>query len=107
MTQYEIWWAKLAPPAGERPVLLLTRPAAYSYLNKVICAEITTTIRGIPQEVGLGPQEGLPQPCVANFDNLRTIDKAKLERRLGKLPANRIAEAKRAAGHALAWEELL
>jgi len=46
--QYEIRWVTLPDPIGRRPVLLLTRTPAYAYLNKVIVAEITTTVRGIP-----------------------------------------------------------
>jgi mRNA-degrading endonuclease toxin of MazEF toxin-antitoxin module len=65
MKQYEIWWADLPSPVGRRPVPLLTRSAAYAYLNKAIVAEITTTIRGIPQEVPVGEPEGLV-PSVAN-----------------------------------------
>jgi hypothetical protein len=36
--QYEIRWADLPEPIGRRPVLLLTRTAAYVYLNKVLVA---------------------------------------------------------------------
>ena len=54
MRQYEIWWANLPRPAGRRPVLLLSRDGAYAFLNKVVAAEITTTIRRIPIEVPLG-----------------------------------------------------
>ena len=56
MTQYEIWWAHLPDPVGRRPVLLLSRSSAYQVLNKFIVAEITTRLRGIPQEVRLGPR---------------------------------------------------
>ncbi len=31
MRQYEIRWAELSAPVGRRPVLLLTRTAAYEY----------------------------------------------------------------------------
>ena len=61
MTQFEIWWAELREPAGRRPVLLLSRPDAYSYLNKFIAAEITSTIRGIASEVVVGEAEGCPR----------------------------------------------
>ena len=60
------------PAEPRRPVLLLSREDAYSYLNKFIVVEITTTIRNIPIEVPLGRAEGLAKPCVANCDNLRT-----------------------------------
>jgi mRNA-degrading endonuclease toxin of MazEF toxin-antitoxin module len=105
--QYEIWWAKLPGPAGRRPVLLLSRDAAYGYLNKFVVAEITTTIRGIAEEVPLGRREGLAKPCVANFDNLRTAPRSALVKKAGDLAPRRRLEAKRALGHALAWEELI
>ncbi len=107
MKQFEIWWAELPLPAGRRPVLLLSRNDAYAYLEKFIAAEITTTIRHIPVEVTLGPAEGLPKPCVANCDNLRTVSKAALKERAGALRPARRPEVKRAAGYALAWEELI
>jgi mRNA interferase MazF len=51
-------------------VVLLSRDSAYSLLNKVIVAEVTSTVRDIPVEVRLGPREGLPQRSVANLDNV-------------------------------------
>jgi mRNA interferase MazF len=107
LRQYEVWWAELPPPAGRRPVLLLSREDAYSYLNKFLAAEITTTIRSIPVEVSLGKSEGLPSRCVANFDNVRTIRRSALTRQIGVLTRARIAEVKRALGYALGWDELI
>ncbi len=107
MRQYEVWWANLPKPAGERPVLLLSRDDAYQVLNKFIMAEITTTIRGIPVEVPLGSPEGLPHRCVANCDNLQTVARSWLVKRLGVLAEWRHHEVKRAVGYALAWEELI
>jgi mRNA-degrading endonuclease toxin of MazEF toxin-antitoxin module len=86
---------------------LLHRDSAYEYLNKFVVAEITTTIRGIVQEVPLGRSEGLLQPCAANFDNLRTVTRTALVKCAGVLPPSRHAEVKRALGCALAWPELL
>ena len=107
MKQYEIWWAALPAPAGRRPVLLLSRDSAYAYLNKFAVAEITTTIRNIAVEVQLGRAEGMPNRCVANFDNLRTVSRAALKRRAGTLSPQRHVEIKRALGRALAWDELI
>ncbi|MEP7363632.1 MAG: type II toxin-antitoxin system PemK/MazF family toxin [Acidobacteriota bacterium] len=106
MKQFEIWWATLPAPAGRRPVLLLSRNDAYAYLNKFIAAEITTMIRSIPVEVRLGRREGLPSPCVANLDNLRTIPRSVLDSCAGAMANSRHAEVKRALGYALDWEEL-
>ncbi len=107
MRQYEIWWADLPKPAGRRPVLLLSRDGAYGVLNKFVAAEITATVRHIPIEVPLGKAEGLPKPCVANCDNLRTISKVHLTKRISRIAPERVFEVKRAVGYALAWEELI
>jgi len=104
--QYELRWATLPAPIGRRPVLLLTRTPAYGYLNKVIVAEVTTTVRGIPQEVSLSRAEGLKQPSVANLDNVHVIPKATIGDRIGQVVPAREREIKRAAGYALDWPEL-
>ena len=106
MRQFEVRWANLPQPPGRRPVLLLTRTPAYDYLSRIVVAEITTHVRGIPQEVPLGKSEGLPRACVANLDAVRSIERKLLGDRLGALPAPRHAEVKRALGYALDWPEL-
>ncbi|MGH9366292.1 MAG: type II toxin-antitoxin system PemK/MazF family toxin, partial [Thermoanaerobaculia bacterium] len=68
MRQYELWWANMPEPVGRRPVLLLSRDAAYDYLHRFIVVEVTATIRDIPVEVSLGRREGLRRRSVANFD---------------------------------------
>jgi mRNA interferase MazF len=104
--QYEIWWATLPVPVGRRPVLLLSRNPAYAYLNKVLVAEITTTTRGISQEVAVGRAEGLPAAAVVNLDNLHTLAKNHLTKRAGSLKPSRETEIKRSLGQALGWMEL-
>jgi len=107
MTQYELWWAELPLPVGRRPVLLLSRPGAYAYLSRVLVAEVTTVIRGIPQELELGRREGLPRASVANLDNLHAVPKRRLVERIGVLARGRELELKRALGHTLGWPELV
>ena len=107
MKQFEIWWADLSPPIGRRPVLLLTRTPALRYLSKCIVAEVTATVRGIPQEVGLGQDEGLARPCVANLDNVHVVPLAVLHSRVGVLDPSRHVDVKRALGYALGWAELM
>ena len=106
MRQYEIRWANLPHPIGRRPVLLMTRAAGYNYLNKVIVVEITSTVRGIRQEVPLGKKEGLQHLSVANMDNLHIVPKSLLGDRIGMVGSGREAEIKRALGYALDWPEL-
>lgn len=88
-------------------MLLLSRPDAYPVLNKVIAAEITTTIRRIAIEVLLGPADGLPAVCAANCDNLRTVRKQWLVERISRLPLQRVAAVKHAVGYAFGWDELI
>ena len=104
--QYEIRWANMPSPIGRRPVLLLTRSSAYSYLNKVIVAEVTRTIRGIPEEVTLLKSEGVRDASVVNLDNIHVVAKSVLGDRIGVLSPAREREVKRALGYALDWPEL-
>jgi mRNA interferase MazF len=106
LKQLEIWWASLPEPVGRRPVLLLSRSSAFSYLSRVLVAEVTTSVRAIPQEVTLGRREGLAKPCVANLDALRTLPLGCLTARLGRVALSRQVEVKRALGHVLHWPEL-
>lgn len=69
----DIYWADLGPPAGRRPVCVLTRDAAIGVLTSVTCAPITRTIRGIRSEVAIGPEQGLPEPCVISCDNVIAV----------------------------------
>ena len=79
---------------------------AYEYLTRVIVVEITSTIRGIPVEVSLGPAEGLRHRSVANFDNVHVVAKQRLISRIGTLKPRRVDEVKRALGFSLDWPEL-
>ena len=106
MKQFEIWWASLPEPVGRRPVLLLGRTSAFGYLKRALAAEVTTTVRAIPQEVSLGRREGLSTACVVNLDNLRTVPVACLQARIGRIGSRRHVEVKRALGHVLHWPEL-
>jgi mRNA interferase MazF len=106
LKQYELWWASLPQPAGRRPVLLLSRDDAYEHLNKFVAVEITTTIRHIPVEVLVGKEEGLSKMCVANCDNLRTVPRVALVKKIGQLGVSRRGEVKRAMGYAFRWYEL-
>lgn len=87
MRQGEVWWATLSPPAGSRPVVLLSRNEAYTLRTSVTVAMVTSTIRAIPVEVRLGPADGLPKDCVANLDTILTIPKIHLRSRLCALNA--------------------
>jgi mRNA interferase MazF len=88
-------------PDKERPVLILTRLSALSYLTRVTVAPITSTIRGVPSEVPLGTEDGLRQPCAANLHNVMTVAQKDLGRRLAQLSPRRLREVCAALAFAL------
>ena len=92
MRRGEVWWAELPAPLGRRPVVLLSRDEAYAIRNAITVAEVTTTMRGIPVEVVLGPEDGLPKRCVANLDTIVTIRKELLAERITILRNDKIEQ---------------
>jgi mRNA interferase MazF len=101
MNRGDVWWAKVPAPVGRRPVVLLSRNAAYAVRASITVAPVTRSVHGIPVEVPLGPAEGLREPCVVNLDNVLTIPKECLERPIGSLPHNKMAEVDHALKYAL------
>lgn len=71
----------------------MTRSAAIPVLDSVLAAPVTRRIRGIPTELSLGPDDGMPNDCVASFDNLRVVPKAYLVDQICALRTPRLAEA--------------
>ena len=105
MRRGEIWWAELTPPAGRRPVLLLSRNEAYAVRELVTVAPVTTRMRNIPSEVPLGPEDGLPKPCVVNLDTITTIAKRSLQESLVTLSPEKLKAVEAALHFALGLEE--
>jgi mRNA interferase MazF len=64
-------------------------------------AEVTTQIRGIPVEVALGPEDGLPKRCVANLDTIVTIRKELLIERITMLRNEKVEQIDAAIKFAL------
>jgi mRNA interferase MazF len=91
----EVWWGEIED-VGRRPFLVMSRSAAIPVLNTVLVAPITRTVRGIPTEVGLGVDDGMPSDCAASFDNLRVVPKAYLVDRVCSLDSIRMIEVCRA-----------
>jgi mRNA interferase MazF len=102
MRRGEIWWAELPPPLGRRPVLLLSRNEAYGVRKAVTVAEVTSTIRGIPVEVLLDQEDGMPKKCVVNLDTIVTIRKELLKERITTLREERMDQVNSSLKFALA-----
>ena len=104
MRRGEVWWADLPAPAGRRPVVLLSRDSAYAVRLAVTVAPVSTRIRGLPVEVPLGPADGLPQVCAANLDDITTVNKDILQRRITSLRPDKLQAVDSAILFALGLE---
>lgn len=101
MRRGEVWWAHLPTPVGRRPVLLLSRDAAYRVRTAVTVAPVTRTIRHIPTEVPLQRADGVPTRSVVNLDDIATVPKSLLKDRLTILSPARMREVEAAIRFAL------
>ena len=82
-------------------MLILTRDSALTVLNSVTVAPITSTIRSIPTEVVLTPNDGLPDTCAANFDNIQTVPRANISAPIAHLSSSKMKAAAGAISFAL------
>lgn len=103
MTRGEVRWYGFARPDKRRPVLILTRDSVLEYLAEVTVVPITSTVRGIPSELVLGPRDGMPRECAANFDHLQTVAKPRVGALITALPTARLEEARAALLFALGF----
>jgi len=67
----------------------------------VTVAPITSTIRHIPSEVILTPDDGLPKICAINLDHVQTVSKAKVGPFIAVLNDQRMDQVKNALLFAL------
>jgi mRNA interferase MazF len=97
----DIWWCDLGPvlgsaPAGRRPVLVVSADAFNaSNLRTVIGAALTTNIDRAKRPATVLLEEGtggLARDSVVMTSHLRTLDKATLVERSGRLSRSRMAQ---------------
>lgn len=107
MKQGDVCWYTFRAPDKRRPVLILTRNSAISYLTSVTVAQITTTIRGVPSEVTLTPgADGVFEECVVNSYNIQTIPKNMVGEFITHLSPSRMREVRAAIEFALGFGAL-
>lgn len=99
MVRGEVWWA--STPGGDRPVVVLTRDPVADRIGAVVVAACTRTVRGLLSELPLGPGDGLPEDCVASFDNLHTLRRQAFRERIAVLSATRQRQMCEVLGAAL------
>ena len=96
----EIYLADLDPvrgheQAGTRPVLIVQNDVGNQYSSTTIAAAITSRIskKRLPTHVEITAEEsGLPRDSVVLLEQIRTLDKDRLIRKMGKLFPQKMKE---------------
>ena len=78
MNRGEVRWYKFQNPDKKRPIVILTRNSALDFLGEITVAPVTSTIRDIPSEVLLSPQDGMPRDCAINLDHIQTVSRGRV-----------------------------
>lgn len=91
----EVWLAALDPTVGReiqktRPCVIMSPPEMHNYLRTVTVAPMTTGSRPAPYRV---PLKFLGRNGLILLDQLRTLDKQRLVRRLGAVNDRRFSLA--------------
>ncbi len=80
------------PPDKRRPVLVLSRQDVIGLLRTVMVAPVTSEIRGSPGEVIVGVDEGLKERSAVNLDHVQTVELGRLERFIGTVGPEKMAD---------------
>jgi mRNA interferase MazF len=101
MKRGEIRWYKFKSPDKRRSVVILTRDSILEYLGEVTIAPITSTIRDIPSEVLLTPEDGMRKNCAINCDHIQTVSKSKIGLAITTLTQDKLKQLSKAIWFAL------
>ncbi len=89
VARFSVWGVDLNPvkgseQSGYRPVLVVSPDEMNKWLNTVIVAPMTTTLRGWPTRIEIRHKGKKGEVAL---DQLRTLDKARLVKPMGELSA--------------------
>lgn len=89
----EVWLTTLDPTIGAeiqktRPCLLLSPPEMHDYLRTVIVAPMTTGNKPAPYRI---PVSFAGKKGLILLDQIRTLDKSRLQKRLGAVSRNTLS----------------
>ncbi|HHK67049.1 PemK family transcriptional regulator [Candidatus Acetothermia bacterium] len=108
VTRGDIYLADLSPVRGHeqgglRPVLVIQNDVGNEHSSTTIVAAITSrTKRRMPVHVTVSAEEsGLPRDSIILLEQIRTIDKERLVKKLGRLAKERMEEVNRALQRSL------
>ena len=73
-------------------MLVLSREAVLGALSRPLVAPLTTRVRGIPTEVALDEEDGVPQSCVVSLDTVQPLARSLLVEPVTRLGPERMQE---------------
>ena len=98
LVQGELWWIKPTPKVGSeqrgtRPGLIIQNNTANRYLNTTIVAMLSTSgIDHMPEMVQVGVEDGLDRLAHVDFAQVFTIDKCRLQIKIGMVAPDKLAK---------------
>jgi len=96
MKQYDVYWIDLNPTTGSevnktRPCVIISPDEMNLHLNTIIIAPLTTTIKAYPFRINCLFDK--KEASIA-LDQIRTIDKVRIQKYIGRLNSSTIEEIK-------------
>lgn len=93
----EIWLIEFDPKVGSeqggtRPGLILQNDIGNQYGSTTVVAAMTTNLREMPVHVLLEKKDGVEKPSMLMLEQLHTIDKKRLVKKLGKINEQKFSE---------------
>lgn len=88
--QGELYYCRFEEPIKSRPVLILSRSELNAVRQNVVVALVTRTVRGVPLEIPVGKEEGLPKDGVVSLGDIHTVPKTLLSEKKGDLSPEKL-----------------
>jgi mRNA interferase MazF len=85
----DLWYVQV--DVGPHPGVLIGRTGAMRRRQRAVVALTSSDGIGLPTEVAVGPQHGLDHDSVVDCEDLFTVPLSALERRIGHLDAQSLA----------------
>lgn len=85
-------------------MLVLSRERVLTSLERPLVAPLTTRIRGIPTEVTLDEEDGVPRRCAVSLDNVQPMPRVLLVEHIAQLGFERMQQVCRALALAVECE---
>lgn len=98
----EVWlvnWnpARGSEQAGKRPALVIQNNIGNENASTTIVAAISSSVKIFPMNVKIEPpQGGLELPSIVKTSQILTVDKKRLEKRLGRFSREKMEEVNQA-----------